>query len=78
MPDGQRRFDAYGVRSPKLGRRDGNPGGRLRLLRSRYAGIGVCSVGDVAFSVLATVIGHQRAHGRITVDAGWMAMSRDR
>jgi D-serine deaminase-like pyridoxal phosphate-dependent protein len=42
------------------------------------AGIGVCSVNDVALSVLATVIGHQRSKGWILVDAGWMAMSRDR
>jgi D-serine deaminase-like pyridoxal phosphate-dependent protein len=28
--------------------------------------------------MLATVIGHQREKGWIIVDAGWMAMSRDR
>ncbi len=42
------------------------------------AGIGVCSVDDIALSVLATVIGHQRDKGWIIVDAGWMALSRDR
>jgi len=42
------------------------------------AGIGVCSIDDIAISVLATVIGHQRDRGWILVDAGWMAMSRDR
>ncbi len=42
------------------------------------AGIGVCGVEDVALSVLATVIGHQRSRGWILVDAGWMALSRDR
>ncbi|HVJ53310.1 MAG TPA: DSD1 family PLP-dependent enzyme [Aliidongia sp.] len=42
------------------------------------AGIGVCSLDDIALSVLATVIGHQRDKGWILVDAGWMAMSRDR
>lgn len=42
------------------------------------AGIGVCAVEDIALSVLATVIGHQRDKGWIIVDAGWMAMSRDR
>jgi D-serine deaminase-like pyridoxal phosphate-dependent protein len=42
------------------------------------AGIGVCSAGDVALSVLASVIGHQPGKGWIIVDAGWMAMSRDR
>ena len=42
------------------------------------AGIGVCAIDDIAVSVLATVIGHQRDKGWIFVDAGWMAMSRDR
>ena len=42
------------------------------------AGIGVCSVDDIALSVLATVIGHQRDKGWTLLDAGWMAMSRDR
>jgi D-serine deaminase-like pyridoxal phosphate-dependent protein len=42
------------------------------------AGLGVCSVSDIALSVLATVIGHQREKGWLITDAGWMAMSRDR
>jgi D-serine deaminase-like pyridoxal phosphate-dependent protein len=42
------------------------------------AGIGVCQIDDIAVSVLATVIGHQQEKGWILVDAGWMAMSRDR
>jgi len=42
------------------------------------AGIGVCTQDDIALSVLASVIGHQPAKGWIIVDAGWMAMSRDR
>lgn len=42
------------------------------------AGIAVCELEDIALSVLTTVIGHQPAQGRILVDAGWMAMSRDR
>ena len=42
------------------------------------AGIGVCRVEDIALSVLATVIGHQRDKGWILVDAGWMALSQDR
>lgn len=42
------------------------------------AGIGVCSIDDIAVSVLTSVIGHQRDKGWILVDAGWMAMSRDR
>jgi D-serine deaminase-like pyridoxal phosphate-dependent protein len=42
------------------------------------AGIGVCQVEDIAVSVLATVIGHQRDKGWILIDAGWMALSQDR
>lgn len=42
------------------------------------AGLGVCQVGDIALSVLTTVIGHQAEKGWIIVDAGWMALSRDR
>lgn len=42
------------------------------------AGIGVCTPDDIAISVLTTVIGHQRDHGWIITDAGWMALSRDR
>jgi D-serine deaminase-like pyridoxal phosphate-dependent protein len=40
--------------------------------------IGVAGMDDVALSVLTTVIGHQRDKGWALVDAGWMAMSRDR
>ena len=40
--------------------------------------IGVCAMKDIAMSVLTTVIGHQRDKGWVIVDAGWMAMSRDR
>ena len=42
------------------------------------AGLGVCSVDDIALSVLATVIGHQREKGWVITDGGWMALSRDR
>jgi D-serine deaminase-like pyridoxal phosphate-dependent protein len=42
------------------------------------AGLGVCSVEDIALSVLGTVIGHQRDKGWVITDAGWMALSRDR
>ena len=42
------------------------------------AGLGVASVNDIALSVLATVIGHQEDKSWVIVDAGWMAMSRDR
>jgi D-serine deaminase-like pyridoxal phosphate-dependent protein len=42
------------------------------------AGLGVCSVDDVALSVLGTVIGQRPDKGWTLIDAGWMAMSRDR
>jgi D-serine deaminase-like pyridoxal phosphate-dependent protein len=42
------------------------------------AGLGVCAIDDIALSVLVTVIGHQREKGWTLLDAGWMAMSRDR
>ncbi|WP_353475192.1 DSD1 family PLP-dependent enzyme [Salipiger sp. H15] len=42
------------------------------------AGIGVCGLDDIALSVLTTVIGHQKAKGWTMIDAGWMALSRDR
>lgn len=41
-------------------------------------GLEVCATGDIALSVLASVIGHQREKGWAITDAGWMAMSRDR
>ena len=42
------------------------------------AGLGVCTPDDIAVSVLTSVVGHQRAKGWTLVDAGWMALSRDR
>jgi D-serine deaminase-like pyridoxal phosphate-dependent protein len=42
------------------------------------AGIDVCKIDDIALSVLTTVIGHQRERGWTLIDAGWMALSRDR
>ncbi|WP_027544582.1 alanine racemase [Bradyrhizobium sp. WSM2254] len=41
-------------------------------------GVGVCTTDDIAVSVLATVIGTKPERGSILVDAGWMALSRDR
>ncbi|HWX61299.1 alanine racemase [Bradyrhizobium sp.] len=41
-------------------------------------GVGVCTTDDIAISVLATVIGAKPEKGWILVDAGWMALSRDR
>jgi threo-3-hydroxy-D-aspartate ammonia-lyase len=40
--------------------------------------VGVCRTDEIALSVLTTVIGHQLEKGWVIVDAGWMAMSRDR
>ncbi|SIS08265.1 DSD1 family PLP-dependent enzyme [Pseudomonas sp. A214] len=40
--------------------------------------VGVCQAGELALSVLTSVIGHQQEKGWIITDAGWMAMSRDR
>jgi D-serine deaminase-like pyridoxal phosphate-dependent protein len=40
--------------------------------------VGVCALQDIALSVLATVIGHQEDKGWAILDAGWMALSRDR
>jgi len=42
------------------------------------ANIGVCRTDEIALSVLATVIGHQPEKGWMLIDAGWMALSRDR
>jgi len=42
------------------------------------AGLGVCELDQLALSVLASVIGHQRDKNWLITDAGWMAMSRDR
>ena len=42
------------------------------------AGLGVCSLDDIAISVLGSVIGHQRDKNWVITDAGWMALSRDR
>ncbi len=42
------------------------------------AGLGVCTLDDIALSVLTTVIGHQKDRGWTLVDAGWMALSSDR
>jgi len=42
------------------------------------AGMGACELDDIALSVLTTVIGHQASRGWTLIDAGWMALSRDR
>lgn len=40
--------------------------------------VGICQRGELALSVLTTVIGHQAEKGWIITDSGWMAVSRDR
>ena len=40
--------------------------------------LGTCAVDDIAIGVLASVIGHNRQHGRVLLDAGFLALSRDR
>jgi D-serine deaminase-like pyridoxal phosphate-dependent protein len=42
------------------------------------AGIGACAVDDIALSVLTTVIGRQPAQQRLFIDAGGLALSKDR
>ncbi len=42
------------------------------------AQLGTCAIDDIAIGVLASVIGHNPAHGRVVVDAGFLALSRDR
>ncbi|MEH6630406.1 MAG: alanine racemase [Halopseudomonas aestusnigri] len=42
------------------------------------SGVGVCTKDDIALSVLTTVISTDMAANRVVVDAGWMALSRDR
>jgi D-serine deaminase-like pyridoxal phosphate-dependent protein len=39
--------------------------------------LGTCAIDDIAIGVLASVIGHNREHGRVLVDAGFLALSRD-
>lgn len=42
------------------------------------AELGTCGIDDIAIGVLASVIGHNRHHGRVLIDAGFLALSRDR
>ena len=39
---------------------------------------GVCTTDEIAMSVLCSVIGHNRAAGKILLDAGGLALSKDR
>jgi D-serine deaminase-like pyridoxal phosphate-dependent protein len=42
------------------------------------AELGTCGIDDIAIGVLASVIGHNHRHGRVLIDAGFLALSRDR
>lgn len=42
------------------------------------AGIGTCAVDDLAASVLASVIAHRRGENALLIDAGGLALSKDR
>ena len=42
------------------------------------AELGTCAISDIAIGVIASVIGHNRRHGRVLIDAGFLALSRDR
>ena len=42
------------------------------------AELGTCGIDDIAIGVIASVIGHNRQHGRVLIDAGFLALSRDR
>ncbi|MEM9386620.1 MAG: alanine racemase [Pseudomonadota bacterium] len=42
------------------------------------AGIGMCSLEDIALSVLVSVSGYQRERNWLITDGGWTALSRDR
>ena len=39
--------------------------------------LGTCGTDDIAIGVLASVIGHNRHHGRVLTDGGFLALSRD-
>jgi D-serine deaminase-like pyridoxal phosphate-dependent protein len=42
------------------------------------AELGTCAIDEIAIGVIASVIGHNRHHGRVLIDAGFLALSRDR
>ena len=39
--------------------------------------LGTCKIDDIAIGVMASVIGRNRQHGRVLIDAGFLALSRD-
>lgn len=51
--------------------------GAYTLFDLAQVALGSCSVDDIAVSVLATVIGHNPRAGRMLIDAGALALSKD-
>ena len=51
--------------------------GVYTLFDLQQAALGVCTEADLAVSVLATVIGHNRRSQRLLIDAGALALSKD-
>ena len=51
--------------------------GVYTLFDLQQAALGVCAEADIAVSVLATVIGHNRRSERLLIDAGALALSKD-
>jgi D-serine deaminase-like pyridoxal phosphate-dependent protein len=51
--------------------------GVYTLLDLAQVALGSCTVEDIAVSVLATVIGHNPRAGRMLIDAGALALSKD-
>lgn len=53
-------------------------GGIYAFQDLHQAGLGWCDRGDIALRVLATVVSHRPAQNRIVIDAGALALSKDR
>lgn len=51
--------------------------GNYMFFDLHQAGIGSCTPADIAVSVLASVVGHNRAYNRILLDSGALALSKD-
>ncbi|MHB1217470.1 MAG: alanine racemase [Alphaproteobacteria bacterium] len=51
--------------------------GNYMFFDLHQTGIGSCTADEIAVSVLTTVVGHNRAHNRIVIDAGGLALSKD-
>ncbi|MSO80093.1 MAG: hypothetical protein EXQ97_00215 [Alphaproteobacteria bacterium] len=52
------------------------PGAYMFMDLDQHA-LGVCATDEIAVSVLASVIGHNRRAGHLLLDAGAIALSRD-